>query len=163
MGEMLDVLERVVTTKEAAHQAVTLAYQHAQMLLANGERVRITCGEDQDTIGLKQRRFLHGPVLNQISEQVVVNGERFVMAMWKEYFRKRFLGSRYMMQKLPGQKRATPIKERVSTEHLGDRAYSNYIDQVIDTAVVEFGVEFVFKDIEREEVRYVRKSAKVHG
>jgi hypothetical protein len=48
----------------------------------------------------------------------------------------------------------------VSTEHLGIRAYSNYIDLVIDTATLELGVHFVFIDTEREAVRWVAQPRK---
>lgn len=151
---MSDALDRITSTKEGAHEAARQAYALAQVILMNGGRARIRCEEEEDDISAKQRRFLHGPVLQQISEQVSVNGERYVREVWKEYWRARFLGHRYEMLKLPGQKRATPRKVRNSTEDMGIRAYSNYIDKVIDTAVVEFSVSFVFKTEERDEVRY---------
>ena len=51
-------------------------------------------------------------------------------------------------------KRATPHRERVSTEDLSVKQYSEYIDTVIDTAALEMGVRFVFNAQEREAVRY---------
>ena len=164
---MNDTLDRVVNSKEAAHRAATEAYSHAQTLLLNGARVRITCAEDQDDITIRQRKFLHGPVFGQISEQVVVDGVRYTTEIWKEYFRKRFLPDVFVMKRVPrfdpqlgrlvSPKRATPMRERQSTEDLGIRRYSQYIDQVIDTAVVEFGVLFEFLPSERDAVRWKPK------
>ena len=104
----------------------------------------------------KQRRFLHGPVLGQIVEQAKADGQRFVMAVWKEYYRAKFLGFRWEHYKLPGQKKATPRKVRVSTEDLSVKQYSEYIDKVLADAATEFGVVFDLDPAEREAVRYVR-------
>ena len=110
-----------------------------------------------DPVGIQQRRFLHGPVLTQIAEQVRVGGERFTTEIWKEYFRRLILEREpeYEMRKMPGAKRATPHRVRKSTEKLGVRDYAKYIDEVIDYAVAEWGVAFRFEMNEREAVRYV--------
>lgn len=163
---MSDTLERIAISREQAHEAATLAYQHAQALLLNGERVRITCGTDDEPLSVKQRKFLHGPVLHQIAEQVRVNGERYVMKTWKEFFRVLLLECRpkYEMVRIPKwdatkcalvqPKRATPRRVRQSTEDLSVKQYSDYIDRVIAHAATEFGVRFVFDIDEREAVRY---------
>lgn len=167
---MHDTMERVVTTKEAAHEAATQAYQHARSMIENGNPARIICEEWQDDISVKQRKFLHGPVLGQISEQVrMPDGTRYVMKVWKEYARERFLGDRWEVIEVPGKftKSGKPFKKRrkvrVSTEDLGIKAYSNYIDTVIDTFVTEFNVVFEFKANEREEVRWKRKAPAKHA
>ena len=71
---MNDDHTRIARTKEEAHAAIVQAYTVAQTLLMDGKRVRISVGEDNDPITIKQRRFFHGPVLTQISEQVRVGG-----------------------------------------------------------------------------------------
>ena len=43
---------------------------------------------------------------------------------------------------------------RQSTEDLGVKAYSEYIDKVIAHAATEFGVEFDLDEQERDGVRY---------
>lgn len=164
MSDRLDVIAR---DREAAHRACLQAYALAQALLADDKPVRISAGEDEDPLTVKQRRFYHGPVLTQISEQVRVDGERYVAAIWKEYFRKLFLGQggyRYVVKKVPRwdrtlrrlvqPKRATPHAERISTEDLSIKQYSELIDKVIAHAATELGVEFHFIDFEREEVRW---------
>lgn len=130
-------------------------------------RLRIVVGEDHEDKTVKQRAFLHTAVFPQIAEQArFEDGSRFVWQVWKEMFRSRFLGFRWEMKATPRwdaeqgrfviPKRKTPHKVRVSTEDLSIKQYSAYIDLVIDTAVVEYGVVFRFIAEEREAVRYVR-------
>lgn len=162
---------RFVGTREAAHAAVTAGYIHAQTLIGIGRRVKVTVEEAEDELTIRQRAFLHKAVFPQISEQVTFpDGTRFEWRVWKEMFRARFLGDRWVLRAVPRwdaktsswvkPKRKTPHRERVSTEDLGIKAYSQYIDTVIDTAVVEFGVQFVFIAEEREAVRWVAQPRK---
>lgn len=148
-----ETFSALAMTRESAHAAAQAAYAHAQALLRDGVNVLVTCGPALEPITIKQRKFLHGPVLTQISEQVRVNGERFVIEVWKAYYKRLFLGHRWEMRKLPGQKRATPRKVEVSTEELGVKAYAAFTDQVIDHATLEWGVVFQFDAVEREAVR----------
>lgn len=167
---MSDHHTRIVSTREEAHEAAMQAYTVARALIQDGKRVRISAEEDSEPITIKQRRFLHGPLLGQISEQVRVGGERYVMDIWKEYFRKEFLGDRFEMRRKPiwdkklcclvQSKRATPHRVRNSTEDLSIKQYSDYIDRIISHATVEWSVNFHFLAGEREAVRWVRAVAK---
>lgn len=159
---MNDDHTRIARTKEEAHAAITQAYAVAQTLLMDGKRVRISVGEDNDPITIKQRRFFHGPVLTQISEQVRVGGERYTTDIWKTYFKKLILERkpRYEMVKLPGAKRATPRRKWWGTEELSIKQYSALIDEVIALAVTEWSVAFHFLAGERDAVRYTRPVAK---
>lgn len=157
------LLERTAHTPEQWRDGMTAVFRAGEAMLSAGQVPSVALTEWQDDITAKQRGFLHAAVFPQIAEQVRVNGERFVPEIWKEHFRKLFLGSKWVMQKLPGQKRAVPVKVRISTEDLGVKAYSEHIDKVIAHAVSEHSVEFVFRAEEREAVRYVapkRKAAK---
>jgi hypothetical protein len=166
---MNDEFRTVVHSKEAAHDAITRGYAHAKAMVANGEAVLIVIGPALEPISIKQRKFLHGPVLGQISEQVRVNGERYTIEVWKEYFRKLFLPDLYEMRRSPRwdktlarlvqPKRATPVRVRQSTEDLGVRAYAEFTNKVIDHAVVEFSVSFVFT-VEDQEMRTAKPRAK---
>lgn len=159
---MTALLERIAATPEAWRAGCTAIFRAGEALIADGKPVHVKLEVWEDELTARQRGFLHAAVFPQVAEQVRVNGERFVPEVWKEYFRKLFLGSRYVMQKLPGQKKSVPVKVRVSTEDLGIKAYSEYIDRVIAHAATEFGVAFVFRADEREAVRYVppkRKAA----
>lgn len=165
-------LVRLCSTRDAAHQAIKEGYDQAKTLIALGQRVKITVEEAEDEITILQRAFLHKAVFPQISEQVLLpdGGGRLDWRVWKEIFRARFLGERYVLRKTPRwskahqcivyPKRKTPHPVRVSTEDLGIKAYSRYIDTVIDNAVVDYGVVFRFIVSEREAVRYMAPARK---
>jgi hypothetical protein len=162
---MTEAIDVIVSTREGAYKIATAAYERARGLIADGKRARFRLEEAEDELSIRQRGFLHKAVLPQISEQVTFpDGTRFEWRVWKEMFRARFLGDRWVLKAVPRwddslrawvkPKRKTPHRERVSTEDLGLKAYSEYIDLVIDTAVLEFGVAFVFLPSERDAVRY---------
>lgn len=114
----------------------------AKSMLMAGHRLVIKGEELEDAKSIQQRKYLHGVVFAEMAQQIRVNGQSFAMKVWKEHCREKFLGSRWVVNvdPLTGKKRRR--KERVSTEDLGIRAYSTYIDQVTAYAVTEFGVEF---------------------
>lgn len=120
-------------------------------------RFRLVIGVDHEDKSIKQRKFLHGVVFKQISEQAISGGKRYVIAMWKEFYRREFLGFRWERYALPGHKKATPHRVRISTEDLIVKAYSLHIDRVIAHAVTELNVVFEFDPVERDGVRYVKK------
>lgn len=161
---------RVVSNRMEAHEAVMQAYSIAKRLIDDGKRVQIQVGEDADPVSIKQRRFFHGPVLTQISEQVRVSGERYTPDVWKEYFRKLFLPDRFEMRRVPvydkaqcmlvQPKRATPYRVRSSTEELGVKKYSEHIEKVIAHAATEWAVAFKLDPREHAATRYVRPSTK---
>jgi hypothetical protein len=165
-----DVVLYADAAPEAIRGAMVQLYRVAQersaaagpeRIDADGEvhprRWRFTFGEDQEDLTVRQRGFLHAAVFPQIADQVAVDGVRYVAKVWKEYFRALFLGSRWESLRLPGQKRATPRKVRISTEDLTVKHYSEHIDKVIAHAVSEFGVVFNFDQQEREAVRWKPK------
>lgn len=164
MGSSLssDTYLTVIATVDGAREKFKLAMTCAKCILDNGGMVELKVGPALDSIGARQRGFLHAAVLPQIAEQVFVGEkrERFVAEIWKEHFHRRFIPDRWVMRKLPGAKRATPHRERVSSEELGMKRYAEWIDQIIDTAIVDFGVVFEFEPSEREAVRYQPKPRK---
>jgi hypothetical protein len=152
----------VISEHGSAREKFNIAMNVAKCLLDNGEQVELSVKPALDSIGARQRGFLHAAVLPQIAEQAFVGEkrERFVVDIWREYFYKRFIPPRYVMRKMPGAKKATPHRERVSSEQLGVKRYSEWIDRIIDTAVTELDVVFEFRPSEREGVRYVSKPKK---
>jgi len=151
---MSDELSAVCFTREDAHQAAGAAYALAQTIIANGQNALIECRQALEPISVKQRKFLHGPVLTQISEQVRIGGERYVTKVWKQYFHDLFLPDEWVLEKrfhldretgeLTPDKRATPRRVRRSTEELGVKGYAEHIEKIIDYATVEWGVVFRF-------------------
>lgn len=162
---------RICTTREAAHAAINAGYAQARTLLSLNRKVRVTVEEAEDDLSIRQRGFLHSAVFPQIEEQYRhPDGTRTDRRGWKEYFRARFLGDRWVLKRVPRwdaklgrlvlPKRKTPHRERVSSEDLGTKAYSAYIDICIDAATIELGVVFRFLAEERDAVRYVAPARK---
>lgn len=163
----------VIQTEAGVAPKFRAGYNHALMMLRNGEAVELKVGPAEEPISIRQRKFLKDVVCKQIADQVAlpvfdVHGRdtgkvvRHSKEAWAEHFRREFLGYRYEMQHLPGAKRPTPVKVRISTETLGMRRYSAYTDRVIDTAVLEYGVQFVFDAEEREAVRSTGRRRNPH-
>ena len=149
----------VIATTDTLASKFRVGYTHAQSMLANGEAVELRVCPATQPITAAQRAFFHGPVLNQVSQQARDNGQRYTTAVWKRFFKNEILERkpRYEMVKLPGAKRKTPRRKYWSTEELGPRRFSEFIDEVIAIAVTDWNVEFVFDSREREGVRYVNK------
>lgn len=139
--------------RKQAHMACMEAYRHAQALLDQSENVLVICKPAHEPIGIRQRRFFHGVVLRQIKDQARVDGQRYTATAWKEFFRIEFIPEKWEMQQLPGQKKPVPVRKRASTESLGVKAYSEFIEQVIHYAVTELGVEFNFQPEDRALMR----------
>lgn len=105
----------------------------------------------------KQRRYLHGYVLMTIARQAAPGGQKFDMKTWKEHFRETFLGYKVVTTKNPMTGKKVRRRVRVSTEDLGVKGYSEYIERVTAFAASELGVEFheEWVDPETGEVFYL--------
>ena len=162
---------------EVLRQANAVATALVSQAGADGaadRRFYVVVGVDRETLSVRQRGFLHAAVFPQIAEQYTFpDGTRYTDEVWKEFWRARFLGFRWEMRAVPRwdpelrkmvkPKRETPHRVRVSSEDLNVKAYSQYIDAIIDTATLELGVVFEFERGARDAVRYrppVRKPAK---
>ena len=102
--------------------------------------VEVRTAEDCKTD--KQRRYLHGYVLMTISRQAKVNGQQFDMPTWKEWYRATYLGWKTVTFKDPFTGKKVRRRQRVSTEDLGVKGYSEHIERVTAHAATELGVEF---------------------
>jgi hypothetical protein len=176
----------IAPTREAYRAGMARLYELGlQQVLGNdAERVDGDTGEIVERryvvsfsevdipLTIRQRAFLHGPVLGQIAEQVrMPDGSRYVAAVWKDYFRDLFLPPKFVMVATPKwnpklgclvqPKRATPRKVRQSTEDLSVKGYSELIDKILAHAASELGVVFDLDPVEREAVRYRRPARKV--
>lgn len=165
-------IERTATDLESWRAGATAIYRAGEALIAAGKRVRASVQEDEDTLTLRQLRFIHGPILQQISEQVVVNGVRYTKEIWKAHLKDLFIPDRWEMVQAPfvrdaktgawrPSKRKVPRKVEKSLKDLKNEARSNFIDQVLAHAAVEWNVQFVFTFDEREAVRYVPPRSKL--
>lgn len=110
----------------------------------------------------KQRKYLHGYILPTIAQQAAPNGVKFPMQVWKEHFRSEFLGFKTVTTKNPLTGKKIRRRVRVSTEDLGVKGYSEYIERVTAFAVTELGVEFMERwvDPETGEILMLTRSPK---
>lgn len=127
----------------------------ALAVAGHGTVVEVRTAEDVKTD--KQRRYLHGYVLMTIARQAAPGGQKFDMKTWKEHFRAEFLGFKTVTVKNPMTGKKVRRRVRVSTEDLGVKGYSEYIDRVTAFAATELGVEFreEWVDPETGEVFYL--------
>lgn len=139
---VMDVLDRVVTSREAAHEAARQAYANAQAIVLNGRPARIVCQEHEDDRSLQQNRFYWGVVLKEISEQARIGGQRWASEAWHELGKRQFLGYEVVKVQVAGRKKPTVYRRLRSTTSLGVRAMSKYLEQVMAFAVTDLGVQF---------------------
>ncbi len=162
---------RTAHDRESWRTAATTIFRAGERMLEAGYELQVTLKEHEDKLTLRQLRFIHGPVLRQISEQVSVGGVKYAPEIWKEHLKQLFLPDQWDMVRMPfvqdvrtGQwrpsKRKVPVKRRKSLTDLGVKRCSIFIDQVLAHAAVEWGVQFVFEFDEREAVRYVPPRSK---
>ena len=90
----------------------------------------------------RQRAYYHGVVLKTIAQQARPNGVQFPLAVWKEHFRAEYLGHKTVTTKNPLTGKKVRRRQRVSTEDLGVKGYSQLIDRVSAFAATELGVSF---------------------
>ena len=126
-----------------AHAVITKTlWPNCKALLMAGHKLAIEVRRAEDAKTDKQRRYYHGYVLKTIAQQAVVNGKRFDLKTWKEHFRAEYLGFKVRTTKNPITGKKVRRRERVSTEDLGVKGYSQLIERVTAFAVTELGVEF---------------------
>lgn len=152
--------------------AAERAYYTGLELIAAGKSAQVTVTEYEDSLTLRQLKFIHGPVLKQISEQVRVNGVLYTTEVWKEHLKDLFIPDAWDMVRvllvdaktgqLRASKRKVPRKRRKSIGDLGVKRCSEFIDKVLAHAATEWGVQFKFELDERDAVRY-RPASKVRA
>lgn len=125
------------------HVIVKTFWPWCKQQLHDGRKVVIEARLAEDALTDKQRRFLHGHILKTIAEQAAPNGQKFPLAIWKEHCRSEFLGYKVVTTKNPLTGKKVRRRQRVSTEDLGVKGYSEYIDRVAAWAATDLGVEFV--------------------
>lgn len=162
---MTVLLERSARNQSQWREGMTAIFRAGEAMLQAGQVPHVELTEEGDSLTLRQLRFIHGPILQQISEQVVVNGIRYTRKVWKQHLKDLFIPDRWDMVQAPfvrdaktgawrPSKRKVPRKAEKSLTHLRNQQRSEFIDAVLAHAATEWGVQFVFKFDEREAVRY---------
>lgn len=124
------------------HKVYCDLWKTAKAHLTAERKVDVVFVDHEDSLTDRQRAYYHGYVLTVIAQQVKVNGQRFAMPVWKEHYRKEFLGfkTKTCTNPITGKKYRTRVRQ--STEGLGVRGYSKLIEKVTSHAGQEFGVMF---------------------
>jgi hypothetical protein len=139
LTEPLDV---IVSTRQGAHKVAKLAYERAQMLIADGKEVRIRAEEAESDRTLRQLRFYWGVVLKEISEQARINGDQFAAEAYHELCKRQFLGYEIKKVKVAGRKRTSVLRRLRSTTGLSVKKMSEYLEKVLAFGAVDLGVIF---------------------
>lgn len=141
---MSDTLTVTLHDAQQGHRALSATFwPAAKAHLMAGRKMVAELRPYEDHMTDKQRRFLHGYILKTIAQQARPNGEQFPLKVWKEWYRAEFLGHKTATTKDPFTGRRVRRRVRVSTEDLGVKGYSQYIDRVAAHAASELGVEFM--------------------
>ncbi|ADU36208.1 hypothetical protein [Variovorax paradoxus] len=121
---------------------------------AAGRLLEIEVRLHEDAKTDRQRKYYHGVVLKTIAAQARPNGAQFTLKVWKEHFREEYLGYKTVTTKNPLTGKKVRRRVRVSSEDLGVKGYSRFIDRVSAFAATELGVTFPasFEQWERMQV-----------
>ena len=128
--------------EQAAMDIRNVAAPKCREIWATGQPVEATFRTHEDAKTDRQRRYYHGVVLKSIALQARPNGAQFPLAVWKEHFRAEYLGHKTVTTKNPLTGKKVRRRQRVSTEDLGVKGYSQLIDRVSAFAATELGVTF---------------------
>lgn len=144
---MTEAVSVIVNNPVVAHMAIDQGWKLAKAHTQAGRWVEITVREADD-IGTRQRNFYHGYVLLTIANTAVVGNRKYDLATWKEHFRAAYLGWKWKSYSVPGKNRKARRRERVSSEDIGVRAYSQLIDKVLAYGATELGIEWEYRSRE---------------
>ncbi len=135
-------LDRIVATREDAHKVMNAAYGQAKQLLADGRSVHITVAAYEEDRTLQQNAYYWACVLPAISEQVVIDGQRWTVDAWHELAKRQFIGYEVKRVVVAGRKRKVVIRRLRSTADLKVRAFGKFLDELQAFAVTDHGVQF---------------------
>lgn len=107
-----------------------------------GRRLVVTIRELEDERSIQQLRFYWGPMLNDISEQASIGGQKYAKDAWHELGKRQFLPRRVTKAKVAGKARPVVSVSLGSTKGLSVRKMSKYIEQFQAFAVTDLGVVF---------------------
>lgn len=121
--------------REAAAAAWNFIKDNAAEQARIGQPLVVSVDAFQAKRSGEQNRKLHA-ILNEIAENVYVDGRRYDVEAWKEQVRRRFIGTEEL--DLPN---GTRIERGVSTTTLNASQFSELIEQVSAWAATELFIE----------------------
>jgi hypothetical protein len=125
-----------------AYDTIKKVWDIVKPLLVSGNKQVLTLTGYEEAKTERQRKYYHGYVLLTISQQAIVDGRKYALEVWKEHYRKKFLGNKVV--EVTDIKTGATSKElqRVSSESLSVKGYNELIEKVTADAAIEFGVVF---------------------
>lgn len=129
---------RTFVLRERIHADSLIAYlkEHAGPAAAAGKPLAVTVSTHRQQRTPKQNGLLH-KLLEQITEQVQVDGRRYELETWKEQVRLKFIGVEEV--ELPDGSRT---RRGMSTADLNVADFSELIERVRAWAISELNVQF---------------------
>ena len=112
------------------------------------QRLSVVIQPEEDSKSIQQRKYLHGVVYKEISEQATISGQKYDMKVWKRYLQDQFISHKWEVLKDPMTGKKKRRKVRIRSEDLGVKAYSKLIEEVTAFAVTDLGVNFLVKNWE---------------
>lgn len=140
-AETLDI-DVVLATRDEAHAWCIKAFTQAKAILANEQQARLTLGPYELDRTIQQNRFYWGPVLGDIADQVILEGERWTKEAWHELCKRKFAGYEIKKVRVAGRKSKVVIRRLRSTTDFKVKPFSVYLEKVMAWAVTELGVKF---------------------
>lgn len=137
-------LHTVFTDPEQAKAAIAKQigpYCRAQWQNGFG-RLAVTIEPEEDAKTVQQGKFYWGVVLMQISEQALIEGQRYTVDAWHELFKRQMLPRVSKRVYVAGKTRPVVTTTIGTTKGLGVRKMSAFIEKVIAFGVNDLGVRF---------------------
>jgi len=132
---------QILNTK-SGHKAITDLWLWLKAEVASGNKYVLEVLPYADYLTAQQRKYYHKAILTEISQQVKTEAGKFAMPVWKEYYRDMFLGDEVLEITDPLTGASKKILQRVSSESLSVKGYSELIEKVTAHAATEYGVIF---------------------
>lgn len=101
-----------------------------------GKSLAVTVTEHQSKRSVEQNARLHA-ILSDIARNAWVNGRQFDMETWKEFYRRKFIGTEEI--EMPDGART---ERGISTTTLGVGDFASFMTQIECHAAQDLGVEF---------------------
>lgn len=140
-------MQIILQNPEQAHQAIQKIWLDVKNNLVSGRKQLLEVRDFEDSMTDKQRRYYHGYILTEIARQASVEGVKHAMPVWKEHFRKTFLGKKRVKVINPMTGKKSYRWDRVSSEDLGVKGYNELIERVTAFATTDLNVNF-YEDID---------------
>jgi hypothetical protein len=125
----------VLRAPEHAHKLIAFLKENAGEQARIGQPLVVSIEAYAVKRSVEQNRKLHA-ILNEIAENVYIDGRRYDVEAWKEQVRRRFIGTEEL--DLPN---GTRIERGVSTTTLNASQFSELIERVSAWAATELLVE----------------------